>query len=334
MRSALSNFPAAGASHAGQLLSQLFDGSEKEARGQFLTTVTEIKPSDAYQTAFERWKAATQPTITATTSGPLAIGLGNASPTEVGLTLHRTYGVPYLPGSALKGLAVRAARDHKLDAEACAALFGTTEKAAHLIWWDGWLDPNCTQPLQLDTITVHHQEYYGKRGKKGFPTDFDDPNPVAFLSVPTGTRFHIALGKSTPGLDDAWVRLAAKLLEWGLTHLGLGGKTNAGYGGFAVQRAKSEAELEAERVAAEAAAEAKKAEGRAHTLRQRIVGMNLKPDKVKNELPSLLKDIDELPPPLRRETAQLLLERLQGDNRTKGDKALLKQVRARLEDGE
>lgn len=34
----------------------------------------------------------------------LLIGHGNAAPTEVGLTVHRTWGVPFIPGSALKGL--------------------------------------------------------------------------------------------------------------------------------------------------------------------------------------------------------------------------------------
>jgi CRISPR-associated protein Cmr6 len=34
----------------------------------------------------------------------LLLGHGNASATEVGLTVHRTWGVPFLPGSAIKGL--------------------------------------------------------------------------------------------------------------------------------------------------------------------------------------------------------------------------------------
>lgn len=34
----------------------------------------------------------------------LAIGLGNAGPLETGITLHRLYGIPYLPGTAIKGV--------------------------------------------------------------------------------------------------------------------------------------------------------------------------------------------------------------------------------------
>lgn len=39
------------------------------------------------------------------TEGALAVGLGTHNVLETGLTLHRIYGYPYIPGSALKGLA-------------------------------------------------------------------------------------------------------------------------------------------------------------------------------------------------------------------------------------
>ena len=166
--------------------------------------------------------------LTATTEGPLAIGLGNASPYEVGLTLHHTYGVPYLPGTTLKGLTRRAALAQGMSEtdEGFKVPFGDTTNAGYVTFWDGWLDAGSEKPLQLDTITVHHPNYYQSGG--AWPTDFDDPTPVAFLSVRPDVKFHIAL--SGPG---EWRVLAARLLEYGLTHLGLGGKTNAGYGGFA-----------------------------------------------------------------------------------------------------
>ncbi len=41
---------------------------------------------------------------TAKTGARLSIGFGNTTPLETGLTLHRLYGVPYLPGTALKGI--------------------------------------------------------------------------------------------------------------------------------------------------------------------------------------------------------------------------------------
>lgn len=337
-------FPPAGASHAGHALTRRVAvkvSGQEEALKADLKAVARIAPPDAYAPAFARWQAALADAarLDATTTGPLAVGLGNPSPFEVGLTLHHTYGVPYLPGSALKGLALRAARQNGVPEDVMTAIFGqqnVKEKASagHVTFWDGWMRPAERDFLGLDTVTVHHPEYYGDGGQ--WPTDFDDPNPVAFLSVRPGVRFELRLGG--PPEHAAY---AARLLEWGLTHLGLGGKTNAGYGSFAVEREKTAAELEAERVVAEAAERerqqaeaAKQFEGRARNLRQVVAGMNLKPGQVKAELPRLLSQIGELPPPLRRELLGLLLERLQGDNRTKGDKALLKPVRARLEDGE
>jgi CRISPR-associated protein Cmr6 len=38
------------------------------------------------------------------TQSRLSLGFGNTTPLETGLTLHRLYGLPYLPGSALKGI--------------------------------------------------------------------------------------------------------------------------------------------------------------------------------------------------------------------------------------
>ena len=42
--------------------------------------------------------------IKAETVGRLSIGFGNAGPLETGITLDRLYGLPYLPGTAVKGL--------------------------------------------------------------------------------------------------------------------------------------------------------------------------------------------------------------------------------------
>jgi len=46
-------------------------------------------------------------TFTGEVAWRLALGLGNEHPLENGMTLHRSLGLPYLPGSALKGLARR-----------------------------------------------------------------------------------------------------------------------------------------------------------------------------------------------------------------------------------
>jgi CRISPR-associated protein Cmr6 len=61
---------------------------------------------DDYDKFFGRWKASfpANETTTITLASRLLVGHGNASATEVGLTVHHTWGVPMIPGSALKGL--------------------------------------------------------------------------------------------------------------------------------------------------------------------------------------------------------------------------------------
>ena len=202
----------------------------------------------AYRTAFYRWeKTMREAGVVAFSmelAGPLAVGLGNASPMEIGLTTHHTYGMPTIPGSALKGMCARAAREFMkggtIDCKQYEAMFGDTNSAAYLTFWDAWYDPGSVNglPFHRDVITVHHPDYYSsggkKEGKECWPTDFDDPVPIPFLVVRPGARFCFALS-----IPDEWRNnekdgcdFASKLLQYALCNLGVGGKTNAGYGYF------------------------------------------------------------------------------------------------------
>lgn len=187
------------------------------------------------------------------TEGRLISGLGGESPLETGLTLLSPYGVPVIPGSALKGLTAhycdqvwgleekeyRAGRFKKgkqLEAvgDHYKALFGTTEDSGHITFHDAWIRPESlksTSHLGLveDVMTPHHGHYYSSEGAEGFPTDFDEPNPVTFLSV--AGKFEIVLECDDPSeKGKAWLELACKLLESALSEWGIGGKTSSGYG--------------------------------------------------------------------------------------------------------
>ncbi len=188
--------------------------------------------------------------------GRLVAGLGNASVLETGCALHHTYGVPYVPGSALKGLAshycdqVWGVRDpgFKRKGRHFTALFGAVEDGGHITFHDGWILPQClsreNEGLVLDVMTPHHGDYYASGGKKDgkdvAPTDFDDPNPVLFLSV-AGT-FELLLTCDDPSENgQKWCALAFALLAEALRDWGIGGKTNAGYGrGTVIQEAVQE----------------------------------------------------------------------------------------------
>ncbi len=190
--------------------------------------------SDAYLGFFKRWQrsleqagAVMQP---AKAQGRLVIGLGGESVLETSITLHRTYGVPYIPGSALKGLAARYARNRlkeetwNKDSTAYQTLFGDTTTAGYVTFFDALYIPNTAKrasPLALDVITVHHPEYY--RGEDFPPADWDNPTPIPFMSA-TGS-YLVALH----GAED-WVKATFEVLNLALAEEGIGAKTSSGYG--------------------------------------------------------------------------------------------------------
>jgi CRISPR-associated protein Cmr6 len=169
--------------------------------------------------------------------GPVVVGLGGESVLETAITLHHTYGVPYLPGSALKGLAshyahLRLADDAwRLGGSAHRDLFGDTTVSGVVTFWDAPFyvplsarkNP-ASSPLRQDVMTVHHREYYGNE-KGAAPTDFDQPNPVPFLSLNPGTEFYVVLTGAPGWVDAAWSILSQALQEFGV-----GAKTSSGYG--------------------------------------------------------------------------------------------------------
>lgn len=195
--------------------------------------------------------------FTAEARGRLVVGLGAQAIRETNIALLHTWGVPYLPGSALKGLASAAAHGlseevtwkkagekreqgtQRAQGEDHALLFGDTESAGCVVFHDAWWAPgpgDTTLPLDVDVMTIHHPDYY--RDGKSPPADWDEPNPVAFLTA--RGRYLIAL--SGP---EAWVLRAGEWLALGLVHLGIGAKTQAGYGRMGLASEPTRLEIEA-----------------------------------------------------------------------------------------
>src|SRR5262249_32344393 len=79
----------------------------KDAKDPWLSALAAIAISDDYRAHIDAWIASFAHTaarlFTLTLDARLLIGHGNASGTDVGLTVHHTWGVPIIPGSALKG---------------------------------------------------------------------------------------------------------------------------------------------------------------------------------------------------------------------------------------
>ena len=232
------------------------DQRKQEHKGQpkpFLVkeVATRINNLHLYRDFFDRWKKALTNERTtlgeAKVEGRLAIGLGDDGVLETSITLHHTYGVPYIRGSALKGLAAAFARNRigglwKAEgfrsgkwqevSPAYKAIFGETDDAGYVTFHDALYVPDSghqKQALHADIMTVHHPRYYSEKKENGElapPADWDEPNPVPFLSA-TG-KYLVAL--SAPENCKEWLKAAFDILKLALAEEGVGAKTSSGYG--------------------------------------------------------------------------------------------------------
>lgn len=233
--------------HPGLWLDKYIKTTAKEdiaAKAELVKQVVGIKISKDYKNFFQRYREALRglgaQTCTGKTTGRMAVGLGGESVLETHLCLHHTYGAPYIPGSAIKGLLSRFAAtrlegqawQRNLEprsfqrGEAQTALFGSTEQAGLVLFFDALPQEYRIHP---DIMTPHHTDYYG--GELVPPADWDSPIPVHFLSV-TG-EFLFALGLA-PGVDPKegkpWLEAAWQVLAMALSQEGIGAKTTSGYG--------------------------------------------------------------------------------------------------------
>lgn len=258
-----------------------------DGRTRWLSNLAHTRVAPDYARSFERWKQSFSSPgdrlAELKLPSRLLIGHGNSSATDLGLTVHHTWGVPVIPGSALKGLVA-----HYVDATygptdpdvepweqqgderirfdyqgvtwngrriergpgaIYRALFGAPDAhedevmlshelqagatAGRVTFHDALYIPNSIagdRVFAADVLTPHQQgkpgqpSYYDSQGAV-FPNDYNDPVPVAFLTVRPQCRLQLAL--SGPA---EWTELAAQLLKDALEKWGVGGKTSAGYG--------------------------------------------------------------------------------------------------------
>jgi len=214
----------------------------------------------------------------------LAVGLGTNHPYEVSMKLHHIYGVPIIPGSALKGVARdmallkilenkgcpentqgdeecthskiekgiqqmlndREKRDSFFDKisnkpfkelsyeEKLLLAFGNQQFSGIVVFLDAI--PDSAPKFKVDIMNPHYPEYY--QGKN-FPTDWQNPNPIKFLTVEnTKFRFTVLVNKARLNRNDKddyakdVANYAWGVLKEALENLGVGAKTSVGYGYF------------------------------------------------------------------------------------------------------
>lgn len=217
------------------------DQNKGNIKADFVKEVASLQAPDIYNKFFEEWEKELDDrgakTCEAQVKGRMVVGLGSEGVLETSITLHHTYGVPYIPGSALKGLAAsyadkRLGDSWKKGSPAYKAVFGDIKSAGYIIFFDALYIPDSDpkgQILYPDVITVHHQKYYQEENNTA-PSDWDSPNPVPFLSA-TG-KYLIAVAAPDVKEDnrDKWIEKVFEILKHALKDMGIGAKTSSGYG--------------------------------------------------------------------------------------------------------
>lgn len=189
-------------------------------------------------------------------------GMGNNHPLENGFNWHPVWGVPYLPGSGLKGLVRAWVEAWQFDD---ADDGQKRQKRKRLLDWFGSVDKTPDKeidtqtgkviffdaiplrPVRLvtDIMTPHMGEWYAQgekiqdisRDADKIPADWHSPNPIYFLSAKEPT-FLVSVAPRdavvAPDLDmEEVMQCVADALEW----LGAGAKTAVGYGQFTLDEA-------------------------------------------------------------------------------------------------
>jgi len=217
------------------------------------------------------------------TSSRLVVGLGAGHVLETSLTLHHIFGIPYIPASALKGVVrmvsfweiaeklnkksdneIEKLQEQLYDNELSGSdsekilkhklLFGTQNFKGLLVFLDAYPEIQDNQQIfELDVMTPHYQGYYTKNQ---VPGDWENPNPIVFLTVKKGITFcfnvlfdryraeKILEDKDFPqnakDIIENWGKkgysnLSSDVKGWlkdALTEFGIGAKTRLGYGIF------------------------------------------------------------------------------------------------------
>lgn len=171
--------------------------------------------------SFEMLDASTRFQLEACATAPFTTGLGNEHPLENGFAFLNPYGLPYLPGSGVKGVLRQAARElasgewggkHGWNDAPCYSLelgrdriplsvidvlFGKESQDGDkehvrgaLSFWD--VIPQIQgDSLMVEIMTPHQSHYYQQNPAAGSTTPHDSgqPNPISFLTVPPGSSF-------------------------------------------------------------------------------------------------------------------------------------------------
>jgi CRISPR-associated protein Cmr6 len=282
----------------------IYDENDKEGKTKHIQDICRLPAPGLYEPAYKRWEKATSDKgrflqIAMKIETRLLIGLNGGGALETGCAVSHTYGMPYIPGSSIKG-AVRAFTKNlpNINKAALKQIFGSEADSEDPLglsgsigFHDAWWIPGKGKPFVQDILTPHHMDYYGSEGQ--IPaTDLDSPVPNALIGVQGSFLF-------TLEGDPAWLKAAGELLKRALTENGIGAKTAAGYGYFSFDQKAADKQRE----------DARKAESE-----QIFSPAKLKLDAGKKELVAYL-DKGRKTAPVKGQEADQLLATLPEDKR-------------------
>ncbi|MBF0259997.1 MAG: type III-B CRISPR module RAMP protein Cmr6, partial [Desulfamplus sp.] len=179
----------------------------------------------------------------------LLTGIGETSPTEVGMVFDRNMGIPYLPASSIKGAVryaycVNFAKDNpdKVDGggnlkeddvdDGLKLLFGGTDANDASRGGFAFIDAysETVPELKVDIMNPHHGSYYQNKTTDG-PVETESPIPIKFLVVEKGLTYKFR-GFFINKKAEQYKSQLVEAFHTAMTLLGLGAKTAVGYGRF------------------------------------------------------------------------------------------------------
>lgn len=207
------------------------------------------------------------------TAHKLIIGFGNSSVLEKSITIHHVYGIPYIPGQAIKGCMRNYFLSQYYDIKTrkfgeeylkvfYKLIFGEDIEnndncKGGTVFFDVFPELEENFKLEQDVITPHYNNYYTKNNKsRNLPTDDGKIIPnIYHILDDQKFKFCLALdkkrcvdylnsfGKEFKGYYDKLKEEVTKLLKDTLIEHGLGAKTSVGYGRFEIDKKISEKDI-------------------------------------------------------------------------------------------
>lgn len=191
----------------------------------------------------------------------MVVGLGNESVYETSMALHHIYGIPYIPGSAIKGVVrsyiitekfgkddkeetdFKNAEKRALKDQGFCDIFGCPKNSFYnqsmqgkTIFFDAL--PLSKPQIEVDVMNPHYAPYYSDSSGEVPPADYHNPKPIFFLTV-EGAKFGFVIGINEKdnntiqqgkfSCEDP-LSVACKWMKKALNEHGIGAKTAVGYG--------------------------------------------------------------------------------------------------------